>query len=134
MAESRGESRCMCSELVNATWDDVFGRRHEAVVNLEEVWARGATLQFEAPVRAATRIRIDLSGLSFDGRVSKCAADFVGFLVEVEFAAGQTWSRELYEPNHFFDPRTLAASEALKKKNQRLLEECTKNLPHTIAR
>ena len=134
MAESQGEGRCMCSELVNAAWEDVFGRWHEAVVNLEEVWAKGAMLQFEAPVRAEMRVRINLNGLSLDGRVSKCTADFVGFLVEIEFAEGQTWSRELYEPDHYFDPRTLAADDALKRKNKRLLDECTKDLARTVVR
>jgi len=129
MTGERGPARYMCSELVTAEWSNAFGRGQETVVNLEEIWSTGAALSFEKPVRAGAAVRIALKDVVFDGTVKKCSADFIGFLVELEFADGQRWSRELCEPDHLFDPRTLIPKSELQEKNHRLLEDIAKNLP-----
>jgi hypothetical protein len=128
MFNNRGPSKCMCSELVKASWQDTFGRKRETVVNLEEVWTNGALLQLESPVRPDTPIEMSVKGINFSGTVKKCSADFIGFQVEMCFVDGQEWSRDLCEPDHFFDPQSLLPNPDIKAKNNRLLEDCAKSL------
>jgi len=133
MANSRGQPRFLCSELVTAEWRSVFDHERTEVVNLEEIWESGATLQFTAPVRAETPIRIVCRDAEFLGRVSLCRADFIGYVVEIEFVEPRRWSRGQYLPEHFFDPASLLPQEELKEKNADLLEECTKDIPCGVA-
>jgi hypothetical protein len=124
MAKSRGEQRYMCSDLVTARWTTVLGRRRrEEVVNLEEIWPSGAVLSFSGPLRPETEVEFAGGDACFRGRVKSCAADFVGYLVEIRFEPGSEWSRERYEPEHLFDPASLLPREALKAKNDRLIGE-----------
>ena len=132
MAGNDTRDRFLCSELVTARWEDVFGRKCEEVVNLEQIWRSGAELLFSRPVRAGTPLRFAAGRASFSGKVTRCTADFLGYLVELEFTAGCEWSRKEYEPEHFFDPRSLLPREELKQKNTRLLEDCAKRLPQPV--
>jgi hypothetical protein len=124
----------MCSDLIQARWTDAFGGQQQAVVNLEEIWPEGAVLQFEFPVRPGVRIEIDLGSARVAATVEECHADFVGHFAEISFTGDFRWSRELYEPDHLFDPQSLVKEEApLKDKNTRLLEEVLKILPRRVA-
>ena len=133
MADNRGQHRFLCSELVTVHWRDVFRRKREEVVNLEEIWASGATLQFSRPVREGALLRVTCRGAEFSGIVTRSTADFVGHIVEVEFEDGYEWSRQEYEPEHFFDPWSLLPEDELKQKNDQLLKDCVKDLPQWVA-
>jgi hypothetical protein len=133
MMRKHGKDVFLCSDLVTARWTDAFGQRQETTVNLEEIWATGAVLQFEFPVRAGTRIWVRLGQRIFEGTVVTSKADFVGQLVEVRFSDRHRWSRSLYEPAHLLDPQTLVSEDELKDKNTRLLEEVLKSLPRRVA-
>ena len=127
-AKTHEGSRFLCSELVWARWTDPSGREREETVNLEEIWTSGATLGFETPISEATALRFEGKGKEYRGRVTGCRADFIGYLVEVEFAPDCQWTRELYEPDHFFDPQSLATDD-IDRKNNRLLKDCMRHLP-----
>ncbi len=127
-------NRCLCSELVEIAWVDAFGRRRKQVVNLGEIWARGAVLESESPIRASSEVEIHCRGAVFQGKVARCTSDFVGYLVEVEFAPGVEWSRQAYEPEHFFDPAAMqppTARQKLAAKNYEMIEDCLRKLPLT---
>lgn len=129
MAKKQDSVRCLCSELVTVRWQDAFGRRHEVVANLGEIWEEGAVLESEVPVRSDTLVRIESHAVELEGRVARCAADFMGYRIEVAFPEECRWSRERYEPQHFLDPRDLEKRDHLKRKNHRLLDECVRHLP-----
>ena len=135
MKQSHGLARCLCSELVTVHWVNEFGHKREVVANLEEIWSSGARLQLPGPVRRDTELRIACRKVKFLGRVSTCSADFIGFFVDVQFEDGCEWSRELYEPDHFFDPRSLLpdnGQKQLKEKNAEQLAECCKDLDPSL--
>ncbi len=127
----QNSNRCLCSELVEAVWVDAFGRRRKQVVNLGEIWEKGAVIESEAPIRAPSEVEIRCRGATFQGRVTRCTGDFVGYLVEVEFAPGVKWTRESYQPEHFFDPAAMkpAAQQKLAAKNHEMIEDCLRKLP-----
>lgn len=118
------EDSFLCSELVTLRWTSEFGGEREVVANLEEIRASGATLQCPGPIRPNTAIRIETPKMELAGAVRTCNADFIGYFVEVDFDGGIRWSREEYEPEHFFDPRSLIRPDTLKLKNNELLAEC----------
>lgn len=126
--DRRGEQRFLCSELVAVRWVSEFGSEREVVVNLEEVRPSGATLQSPGPIRPHTPLNIRTPKLELSGVVQTCRADFTGYLVEVNFDEGVRWSRELYEPEHLFDPRSLLPKDRLRLKNHELLAECCRAL------
>ncbi len=133
MTRKHGKGTFLCSDLVSTRWTDTFGQPQEATVNLEEIWAEGAILQFEFPIRPGTHIAVQLGATHFEGSVVDSRADFVGQLVEVHFVPGQRWSRAIYEPQHLLDPQSLLPEDELKDKNSRLLEEVLKSLPRRVA-
>lgn len=122
------EPRVLCSELVTARWVSEFGSEREVVVNLEEIWSSGATLQSPGPIRSKTPLDIRTPKLELSGVVRICRADFTGYFVEMEFDEDVRWSRELYEPEHLFDPRSLLPRDRLQLKNHELLAECCRLL------
>lgn len=131
MAVRQQSERCLCSELVEVVWTDAFGRRRRETVNLGEIWKNGAVLESESPIRQNSRVEIRCRGAVFSGEVSRCTADFVGYLIEVEFAPGVEWSRETYEPEHFFDPAAMkpaTARKGLAARNHEMLEKCFRRL------
>jgi len=132
MALRQNSNRCLCSELVEVGWVDAFGRRRKQVANLGEIWQKGAVLESESPIRTGSEVQIRCRGAAFIGKVTRCSSDFVGYLLEVEFAPGVEWRRELYEPEHFFDPSRLnspAARHKLASKNCEMIDDCIRNLP-----
>lgn len=133
MRERPKKYACMCSELVTAHWTDSFGQEQEATVNMEEIWEEGATLQFEHPMRPGVQVEFLAGPVRFAGSVAESKTDFVGHLVRLEFAAHFRWSRELYEPDHFFDPNCLTAGETLRAKNIKLLGEVMGKIHHHVA-
>jgi len=133
MRRNREMGACLCSELVTARWMNAFGQRQETVVNLEEIWAEGATLQFEYPMRPGAEVEFLGGSSRFVGTVAESRSDFVGHFVEIRFADGYRWSRELYEPDHFFDPASLSPVEELRTKNNKLLEEVLQKIQNRVA-
>ncbi len=123
-----GEARFMCSELVTVRWVSEFEHSRDVAANLEEIWESGAQLQLPNPIRANTRVQFTAAGADVSGIVRSCAADFIGFFVEIEFEGGYRWSRERYEPEHLFDPRRLLQQDGLKQKNRRTLNDCVRML------
>jgi hypothetical protein len=133
MRRNRETSACLCSELVTALWTDAFGQRQEAVVNLEEIWPEGAILQFEYPMRPGVEVEFRSESHRFEGAVVESRSDFVGQFVEIQFADGCRWSREMYEPDHFFDPKSLSPVEELRTKNNKLLDDVLRKIRNRVA-
>lgn len=123
MRRKREKDVCLCSELVTVQWTDAFSQKQEAVVNLEEIWPEGGVLQFEYPMRPDTAVRVLLGHAWFEGAVVDSKSDFVGHYVEIRFDEGHRWSPADYEPEHFFDPKSMTATEELRGKNNKLLGE-----------
>ena len=133
MRRNRETGTCLCSELVTARWTDAFDQRQEAVVNLEEIWPEGAILQFEYPMRPGVGVEFLCGPTRFEGAVTESRSDFVGHFVEIQFADGCRWSRDLYEPDHFFDPKSLSAVEELRTKNNKLLDDVLRKIQNRVA-
>lgn len=125
---SSGKARFLCSELVTVRWVSEFGGNREVAANLEEIWEKGAQLQFPNPIRVHTQLRVTAGNAEFTGVVRSCVADFIGYFVEIDFAGGYFWSPDQYEPAHLFDPRSLGRRNDLDERNRRMLAECDKVL------
>ncbi len=124
-----GKARFLCSELVTVRWVSEFGSSREVTANLEEIWESGAQLQLPNPIRTNIPVHVSVEKTElFSGVVQSCAADFVGYFVDIEFEGGYRWSPAQFEPEHLFDPRSLLKRDNLEEKNQKMLAECNKVL------
>ncbi|MFN7992510.1 MAG: PilZ domain-containing protein [Bryobacteraceae bacterium] len=102
MNERRSEVRLLCSELITLRVED--NSRWEGTVNLEDISASGACVQLEQPVRRSAKVTIWLGGQAFGGTIRHCTHNEIGFFAGIQFDAGTSWSRAMYEPMHLFDP------------------------------
>ena len=107
MKERRAEPRLLCSDLIKVRLEDCG--LVDLVANLEDISPSGATVLFEQAVRTGTRLRLMLGRHRFDGHVTHCTHNELGFYVGVRFDEGKEWSRRIYEPKHLLDLRELVA-------------------------
>ena len=80
----------------------------ERAANLEEIWESGAVVDCEATPGKGDYAEIRAAGVLLAGRVVAVEESDVGDRIEIHFSPLTPWSKELFLPDHFFDPGTLA--------------------------
>lgn len=108
MKERRAEARLWCSDLIRVRLD--LAPPVELTANLEDIAPSGACVQLERPVPVGSSVTLRLGRRKFRGLVRHCTHHEIGYFVGVQFAAGQKWSREIYEPEHLLDPANVKRS------------------------
>jgi hypothetical protein len=101
----------LCSEIVDLHLQSSALRERELKVNLEEIWATGALFQTEVRLPPSTSLWFSGGGFEFRGKViTQTSIKGIGYLVEMRFEPGCTWSLRKYRPKHFFNPMVLLAN------------------------
>src|SRR6185312_1680960 len=108
MDERRVEPRMMCADMVEVSWRDNAGKRRTAMALLEDIATSGACLQLETPVPNGAVVEWSSPNQEFKGTVRYCVYREIGYFVGVAFNSTSKWSQYAYEPQHLFDPRSLA--------------------------
>ena len=57
-------------------------------------------------------LALSLGRRKLRGQVKYCLQNEIGYFAGIEFAAGQRWSRKIYEPKHLLDPAQVLARGA----------------------
>jgi len=99
----------LCSDLVQLEWSDDRGVFHHTAAVLEEINPCGALLLLEIDHLPGRSDPILLSPCGYFGKARQCRQSAAGFLLEIAFDPGFRWSFDKYEPNHFFDPKSIGA-------------------------
>jgi hypothetical protein len=107
MDEHRTEPRMMCADMLKVFWRDNAGKRRQTMALLEDIAASGACLQFESPIPVGAVVEWQSPKLDFRGTVRYCVYREIGYFVGVEFIASTKWSKNVYRPQHLFEPRRL---------------------------
>lgn len=102
MMERRTQGRLWCSDLIRVRLEGA--RRAELQANLENISPSGACVLLEEPLPVGTTVVLVCRRRRFWGTVRYCVHHEIGYFAGVQFAAGQKWSLELYEPKHLLDP------------------------------
>jgi hypothetical protein len=110
MRERRAEPRLWCSDLFKVRVEGA--EPAELTANLEDISPSGACVQFEQPVPVGAILALSLGRRKLRGQVKYCLQNEIGYFAGIEFAAGQRWSRKIYEPKHLLDPAQVLARGA----------------------
>jgi hypothetical protein len=94
--------RYLCSELVTLRENS-----RDSVVNLEEIWETGATIESEDAVEEGAAVEIRCDAALFTGRTTRIDRHAHGWTVEIEFSPETPWSLEKFRPRHLLDASTL---------------------------
>ena len=103
MQDRRAEIRMLCADLVEVCWKDEENRVRKATALLEDISRAGACLQFEVAVAVGTCVHLFCGKEALEGKVRYCVYREIGYLVGVQFARGNQWSRREFEPDHLLD-------------------------------
>ena len=98
----------LCSEIVNVHLQAEAGRDRILKANLEEIWSAGANLWTDVRIPRFTSLWF--LGGSFELRgevVAQRMLRGIGYLIEMQFQSGCTWSEQKYRPKHLFNPLVL---------------------------
>ena len=109
LTEKRSEPRMLCAELVQVHWKDDSGRTKRVAGNLEDISVSGVCVQLEHPVPKGARLRIVVRHKVMHGRIAWCVRTATGYYAGVRLNADSRWSRRVFLPQHFLDPRVFAA-------------------------
>ena len=106
--------RYLCSHLVALRNNSEESSVH-LVANLEEIWATGAVIESEQPVKEGTNMEMRCGSALFAARVVQAERHEFGWRLQVEFSPLTPWSLEQFEPKHLLhalelDPRDLGKS------------------------
>ena len=107
MGDRRAESRLLCADMVEVHWTPPSGKSKQAIALLEDISPSGACLQLEIELPVGTEVSWNSSRSEFRGFVRYCEFREIGYFVGVQFAAGSSWSRSSYEPQHLLDVEDL---------------------------
>lgn len=107
MQERRTDSRLLCADLVETSWQDASGRQQRHVANLEDISLCGICLQAETQVATGTRISMCYGDGELVGTVRYCVFRDRGYFLGIEFEEGCRWSTQHFRPQHLIDPREL---------------------------
>jgi hypothetical protein len=102
--------RYLCSQLVTLRNNSGESAVH-LVANLEEIWATGAVLESEQPVKEDTNMEMRCGSALFAGRVVQVEQHEFGWRVQVEFSPLTPWSLEKFEPEHLLNASELDKSD-----------------------
>lgn len=101
----------LCSEIVSLHVQMGPGRHRELKANLEEIWPAGAILWTDVRIRQYTSLRFLGGGFELRGQVvAQRLLRGLGYLVEMQFYPGCSWSEQKYRPKHLFNPLVLLAN------------------------
>ncbi len=100
-------SRVLCSELVCLKWKDDKGVDREITGDLEAISRGEAWLQLDAPIPAATPLRIGFGRGELKGVVQACTGEDWIYDVTVLLDEDTPWSRRRFTPKHLLDPTLL---------------------------
>jgi hypothetical protein len=101
----------LCSEIVNVHLQPAEGRNRVLKANLEEIWREGAILWTDARIRQSTSLWFLGGGLELRGQVvAQRLLRGLGYMVEMRFHPGCSWSEQKYRPKHLFNPLVLLAN------------------------
>lgn len=107
MQERRSEVRLLCADLVQVSWKDQKGKRHQASALLEDISVSGACIQTEVPVPIGAVVRWRTPKKDFQGFVRYCEYREIGYFAGVEFDSGSKWSKQSFRPRHLLDVKQL---------------------------
>ena len=94
--------RYLCSHLVALRNNSEESSVH-LVANLEEIWATGAVIESEKPVKEGTNMEMRCGSALFAGRVVQVERHEFGWRLQVEFSPLTPWSLEKFEPQHLLN-------------------------------
>src|ERR1700722_13699668 len=94
--------RYLCSQLVALRTNSVESAVDQ-MVNLEEIWQRGAVLESEEAVERGAKVEIRCGSVFFAGRVIQVERHEYGCRFEMEFSPMTPWSLEQFQPLHLLD-------------------------------
>ena len=90
----------MCSEIVNVSFQDQQDTQVATTALLEDLSPQGACLSLDMPLTVGLRVRLETDGFGREAEVRYCELGDYGYLVGVEFAAGEEWHRQEWQPSH----------------------------------
>jgi hypothetical protein len=93
----------LCSHLVTVRWRD-----RETSANLERICRDEATVNAEEPVPVGEAVTIHTGVCLLPGTVARCTMEMSGH--EIDVALEQTWSPDVFMPDHLFDPDVMLTS------------------------
>jgi len=94
--------RYLCSQLVSLRENS-----RDSVVNLEEIWETGATIESEDAVVEGAAVEIRCDAAVFTGRTTRIERHEHGWTVEIEFSPETPWNPEKFRPQHLLDVSTV---------------------------
>lgn len=101
----------LCSEIVNLHLPAGAGRDRILKANLEEIWPAGAILWTDVRIRQFASLWFPGGSFEFRGQmVAQRLRRGLGYLVEMRFDRGCSWSEQKYRPKHLFNPLVLLAN------------------------
>jgi hypothetical protein len=101
----------LCSEIVNLHLQIGAGRDRMLKANLEEIWPAGAILWTDVRIRQRSSLWFAGGSLELRGQVvARRLVRGLGYLVEMRFNPGCSWSEQKYRPKHLFNPLVLLAN------------------------
>jgi len=104
------QQRFLCSQLVGLKHNSADSPGQN-IVNLEEIWQRGAILESETPVNEGAEIELHCGPAFFAGRIIGVEPHEFGWRFEVEFSALTLWDPQEFQPEHLLDPSALGWKE-----------------------
>lgn len=99
--------RYLCSELVTLKVNAA-----DCIVNLEEIWQGGASLESDDPVVEGASVELRCGGAFFVGKVTQVERHEFGWRVEVQFSPLTPWNPEQFRPQHLLGLSELDKSQS----------------------
>ncbi|HTA46212.1 MAG TPA: hypothetical protein VK789_27395 [Bryobacteraceae bacterium] len=90
--------RYLCSELISLRINAI-----DAMVNLEEIWDRGAVFEAEKPIPEGARVEMRTAQALFAGKIIRVEQHEFGWRFEVEFSPLTPWSADQFLPRHLLE-------------------------------
>jgi hypothetical protein len=102
---ARVENRVLCSELLAIRWQ-CGAETLEVIGNLEEIWPAGAVMSLEEELTVRDVVLV-APAREFRGSVVSTWHDETGYFVELRFRPSDTWSMDVFTPEHALDLSTI---------------------------
>ena len=106
--EKRIDSRQMCSELVEISFQDQTGTLVCEKGLLEDLSQEGLCVSLGIPVTVGSEVEFRCDGFRGKARVRYCNLGEYGYLVGAEFADGCGWDQQRWRPKYLTSFRDLA--------------------------
>lgn len=102
---ARVETRVLCSELLAIRWQN-GAETLEVIGILEEIWPTGAVMSLEGEFAFREAVLVT-PAKEFRGRVVATWHDQTGYFVELRFRPSDSWSMDVFTPEHALDLSTI---------------------------